>query len=291
MGKVRLGDITGFTTPDPMVGTPGQDAVVFPGQQLNSDTCAIRSQEFIINQFIGKDIPEDTLVEEAKAHGWYDHGTAPEDVGKLLELHGIPVNRYEHANIFNLTSELAQGHKVIIGVDSEELWQQNPILHDIAGFFGFTGADHAVVVSGIDTTDPDHPKVVISDPGTGDAAKSYPLDQFVKAWQGGDFSMVSTQEPAPSHLPEMANFDYATGHIGNLGYADLLHSVGVSENTVLPHIFSDDHMLSSSDHINYQAHLSGSMTDLNINHHTDDSLTDSISDLGVHHTDPVDDDY
>lgn len=281
MSKFRLGDITGFTTPDPMVGPGGKAAPLFPGQQEHQDTCAIRSQEFIIKQFTGHDIPEDTLIQEAEQNGWYQpgHGTSQDDVGKLLELHGIPVNRYEHANIFNLTSELAQGHRVIIGVDSEELWKQHPILHEISGFFGLNGADHAVVVSGIDTSDPEHIKVIISDPGTGDAAKSYPMDQFVEAWEGSDFTMVTTQNTAPSHLPEMANFDYATGNIGNYSYGELLHHVGVSEAMDTSSVSFEDATtaLGADQEIKH-------CFDDEINHH-DDSMKNTFSDINH----PIDD--
>lgn len=210
-----------FTRPDPVLGTPLSDGDYFPGQQSYADTCAIRCQEFIIRQYTGVDAPEKLFVDEARAHGWYQdgHGTNPADVGKLLELHGIPVHRYVEANQWHLASELMQGHKVIIGVDSDELWRQNPILTDLRHIFGVGAADHAVVVSGIDTSDPDHVKVIVSDPGTGEAAAHYPLEQFVSAWSDSNFFMVATQEPPPAHLhlPEMSHFDYESGHIDHVG--------------------------------------------------------------------------
>ncbi|MZP28601.1 hypothetical protein GTO91_02560 [Heliobacterium undosum] len=204
---------------DPLIGTPVEDSEVFPGQQNYEDTCAIRSQQFIIEQFTGLPMTEEQLMAEASANGWYTPGggTPLEDVGNLLELHGIPVNRIENANIFNLANELAQGHKVIIGVDSGELWQEQPILSNIADQLGISGTDHAVVVSGIDTSDPEHIKVIVSDPGTGEAAATYPLEDFLDAWQDSGCYMVSTQEPAPPHLPEMENFDYAAGYIPAVG--------------------------------------------------------------------------
>ena len=196
-------------------GTPQTDALFWQGQQGYPDTCAIRCQEFILEQFTNQVIPEDNLVSQAMEHGWYTPGggTQMQDVGNLLELNGVPVTRYNDATIFNLSNELAQGHKVIVGVDSGELWDRNPILDAIADKLGISGADHAVVVSGIDTTDPSHIQVTISDPGTGGAAVSYPLDQFVDAWQDSGFYMVATQDPAPSWVPEMAHFDYEKGHI------------------------------------------------------------------------------
>lgn len=199
----------------PHFGTPGHDAEVWEGQQSYPDTCAIRCQEFVLEQFTGVQRDETDLVREAMDAGWYapGAGTSPQDVGNLLESHGIPVNRYEGATVFHLANELAQGHKVIVGVDSGELWGEHPILEAISDKLGISGADHAVVVSGIDTSDPDHVQVIISDPGTGEAAATYPMDQFFDAWRDSNCFMVATQDPAPASLPEMANFDYSLGHL------------------------------------------------------------------------------
>jgi hypothetical protein len=198
-----------------VIGEPAADASTWDGQQSYPDTCAIRCQEFILEQFTGQEIDETALVQEAANNGWYapGQGTQLEDVGNVLEQHGVPVNRYEDATVHQLANELAQGHKVIIGVDSGELWQQNSVMESIADTLGIDGADHAVVVTGIDTSDPDNPQVIVSDPGTGEPAASYPLEQFVDAWGDSGFYMVATQDPAPSTLPEMANFDYELGHI------------------------------------------------------------------------------
>ncbi|OPX87529.1 MAG: hypothetical protein A4E53_02445 [Pelotomaculum sp. PtaB.Bin104] len=214
---------TVFEKPDPTIGTPEQDSVMFPGQQEHPDTCAIRCQEFIIKQFTGMDPGENSLISEAEKQGWYTpgEGTSIGDVGNLLESHGIPVNRYQDANIFNLTNELAQGHKVIIGVNSEDLQQQHTLLEKIYNALGVNGADHAVVVSGIDTSEPNDVRVIISDPGTGQAAASYPLTQFLDAWKDSDFFMVATKEPAPAWLPEMSNFDYGLGHIPSIGQLNM----------------------------------------------------------------------
>jgi hypothetical protein len=70
-------------------------------------------------------------------------------------------------------------------------------------------------VSGIDTSDPNSPQVIVSDPGLPGwhAEDRYPLDQFLQAWKASDFFMVATQEPAPDQTPGMENFDYSAGHI------------------------------------------------------------------------------
>jgi len=198
-----------------MIGTPGQDAGSWDGPQRYPDDCAIKCQQFILQQFTGQHIEEDTLVREALDRGWYTPGggTLPHDVGNLLELHGIHVHQYEHASIFHLALELSQGHKVIVGVDSKELWHGSSLLEELFDSLGGNTPDHAVVVSGIDTSDPDHVRVIVSDPGTGNALGTYPLEQFLDAWRDSNFFVVATNDAAPPHLPEMAHFDYGIGHI------------------------------------------------------------------------------
>ena len=202
-------------TAKPVIGSPESDAGAWDGPQSYQDTCAIRCQEFILEQFTGREIPEDALIQQAMNNGWYSpgFGTMQQDVGKLLEANGVSVTCYDDANIFHLSNELAQGHKVIVGVDSGELWKENPILESIGDALGISGADHAVVVSGIDTSDPDNVQVIVSDPGTGAVAARYPMDQFVDAWRDSGGFMVATQEPAPPHVPEMVGFNYDLGHL------------------------------------------------------------------------------
>lgn len=193
-------------------------------QQQYPDSCAIKSQQIILNEF-GIDVSEDQLVQFSYDHGWYNgdgSGTAPGDVGNLLETANIPVTRQEDANVFNLVSELSQGHKVIVGVDSEELWG-NKLMAWLKDFFVGDTPDHALVVAGIDTSDPDNVMVIVDDPGSGDYHKAYPLDQFMDAWSDAQCYMVSTDIPVPDHSSVMANFDYGLGHIANVGgmnYAD-----------------------------------------------------------------------
>lgn len=193
-------------------------------QQQYPDSCAIKSQQIILNEF-GIDVNEDQLVQFSYEQGWYNGdgtGTAAGDVGNLLETANIPVNRQEDANVFNLVSELSQGHKVIVGVDSEELWG-NKYLAWLKDFFMGDTPDHALVVAGIDTSDPDNVMVIVDDPGSGEYHKAYPLDQFMDAWSDAQCYMVSTDIPVPDHSAAMANFDYGQGHIANVGgmdYAD-----------------------------------------------------------------------
>lgn len=184
--------------------------------QIYPDTCAIKSQQLIMQDF-GIHYTEDQLRNEALMYGWYNGGTAPEDVGKLLELHGIPVSQYENANIFNLVNELAQGHKVIVGVDSGELWEDN-IFDKI---FEDNAADHALIVSGVDTSDPNNVKVILTDPGTGNLLKEYSMEDFVDAWEDSNCFMMATNDPVPDVFDpfnDMPGFDMPMTNIPMIGF-------------------------------------------------------------------------
>ena len=196
--------------------------------QGNDNSCAIHSQYHVLKDYGYTGTVED-LKAEAEANGWYDPatGTSPENVGKLLEAHGVPCNVYVNANEYNLISELAQGKRVIVGLDSGEIWEGEGVLQDFWEKITGGGADHAVVVSGINTADPDNIKVVLTDSGAGHAAIEYPLDQFMDAWKDGECTMwVPRDPPKPEfNLDRLVNFDWGLGHIanvGNISYEELL---------------------------------------------------------------------
>ncbi|MCB1767598.1 MAG: zf-HC2 domain-containing protein, partial [Candidatus Competibacteraceae bacterium] len=145
--------MTGPSTIHPVehIPTPlGLPSVAGPSswaQPYFEETCVIRGQERILRDF-GVKVSEDELRQEAFTYGGYESGggVGPDEVGNLLELHGVPVHRYENATIFNLTRELAQGHLVIIGVDSGELWNVGLLGH-VEDQRGLPGVDHALLVS------------------------------------------------------------------------------------------------------------------------------------------------
>jgi len=209
MADLNIKDYNGI------IGNP-----VNPYQQAYDDTCAIKSQQLILNEF-GIPVTEDQLVQYSMEHGWYNgNGTSMSDVGKLIADAGIPCTQHAGANRYDLTNELIQGHKVIVAVDSGELWD-NGILDWLKDIFVGDTPDHALIVAGIDNTDPKNPMVILTDPGTGQPTQPYPLDQFMDAWSDSGCYMVTTDVPTPTavenfemngmtdmHLPEVAGVDY-----------------------------------------------------------------------------------
>lgn len=219
--------------------------------QQFADTCAVKSQQIIMKTF-GIDIPESQLAMESYIKGYYapDVGSDPELVGKLLNDHGIGTHSANNASVYDLVTELAQGHKVIVGVDSSELW--NPTWYN--DIFG-EAADHALLVTGIDTSDPENVKVIITDPGTGDVAKEYPLDQFMDAWHDSNCFYVATDDPVPAGTPEMSGFDFTVGHIPYVCNIPFDNYVPIAEQYG---IFHDDiikNMNECIDNLNAENHI------------------------------------
>lgn len=187
--------------------------------QWEQDTCAIRSQEIVLRSF-GTFVPQDELVKLAEQNGWYTpgNGTPMEHVGNLLDLYNIPNHRVAEANVFNLADELGQGHKVIVGVDVDELYG-NSFWESIKEHLVGKTPNHAMIVSGLNTSVPDCTKVTLTDPGTGKTLFECPYEKFLSAWNDSDCFMVATDEPAPlRYNPDsMINFDYQKGHVASLG--------------------------------------------------------------------------
>jgi len=215
-----------------IVGTPGVDAA-FWQPQTTSFTCAVQAQRGIIEAFTGEDVSEAQLVYDATTNGWLtDGGMSPHDVGRLLELYGVDCHSVTGATVEELVAELAQGHKVVIGVDSGELWESDSPLED---FFG-QAADHAIWVTGIDFSDPDHPQVIINDSGDpSGSGKAYDLAHFVDAWQDSGFFYVATDSAPPEGGLAASGFDSAGG-----GFSDLIAWLGRNVHGAWEHLNSDE---------------------------------------------------
>ncbi len=192
-----------------------------PYQQTYPDTCAIKSQQLILNDF-GVPITEDQCIEYSIEQGWYHNdgsGTQGGDVGKLLCDAGIPCTQTDGANVYDIVNQLSQGHKVIVGVDSGELWDGN-LIDWLKDFFLGDTPDHALIVAGIDISDPANPMVSLTDPGTGQPAAVYPLDQFMDAWSDSNCFMVSTDVATPEATQSFAENGLTDGHLNEISEVD-----------------------------------------------------------------------
>lgn len=172
-------------------------------QQPDDHSCALRSQQIILRDF-GIDIPFKDLEKFALENTYYcEDGTPMFDIGNVLQLAGIPVHQAIGQTVYDLTNELAQGHRVIVSVDAYELWDNDTVGGKLKNWFndvfGDQGGNHALIVAGVEVNpeDPSDVKVILTDPGSGDLRIEYPMDQFLDAWSDSNCFMVATNDPAP----------------------------------------------------------------------------------------------
>lgn len=198
----------------------------------DADNCAVAAETSLINQFFGDHLSLDDASYISASHGWYQPGmgTDPGEIGNLMDLSGIPNHSVMGATMEQLAFELQQGHGVIVGVNSDELWDQG-VLNDIKQFFldafgldNVNPADHAVTVTGIDISDPDNPMVILNDSGIPNgAAVRYPLDQFADSWENSGFYYTATDVPIPNS-PYDSPTDYGFDVGDFLGLATTLYT-------------------------------------------------------------------
>lgn len=156
--------------------------------QEGDNSCAVCSQQFIINEFMDLDLTEEQLCAIAEVKGWFDPevGTSVQDTGNLLELFGIDTHVNYEGSIQDIKETLDQGGRVITGVDSMVLWV------DGFGNYPLYGADHAIEIIGIDDSDPLDVRVIINDSGTENGCgQSVPYLEFMEAWMPSGGFMVS----------------------------------------------------------------------------------------------------
>lgn len=186
--------------------------------QPDNHSCALKSQQIILRDF-GIDIPFEDLEQFALENNYYtENGTYMCDVGKVMESAGVPVHAAVGNTMQDLMDELSQGHRVIVGVDADELWYNDTFKDKFNNFFndafGHQGGNHALIVAGfeVDSNDPTKVDVVLTDPGAGDCRITYPAEQFADAWSDSNCYMVATDNPAPyqydpiSHKEVPSNF-------------------------------------------------------------------------------------
>lgn len=188
---------------DNVWGSP-EKQVPYWEMQIEPDNCSVVAEVMIIRQF-GVAIDQKDANFLASLFGWYcsgGGGTACDDIGNLMSKYGIS-NSLKHGISkkelkSDLINELIAGRGIIVGIRSPQASERYESNLYVAGRVGQTPANHAVVLTGIDVTDPDNPKAIVNDPGYEDGAgKAWPLDDFIDAcWNGCRF-YVATDEPLP----------------------------------------------------------------------------------------------
>lgn len=157
--------------------------------QAESMSCAVSVQEMIAEQLLDREISEAKTIDFAKREGWYDsvEGTTLDNTGKVLEAMGLEVERDYDGTISEVMQALANGEKVICGVDNMILY--DPRFADMPG----RTANHAVQLVALDFSNPEKPQVILNDTGVPNGQGiRHDLDVFMAAWKtSGNFAVYA----------------------------------------------------------------------------------------------------
>jgi hypothetical protein len=187
--------LAGVAHADPngqMYGDP-QAAAPYWRYQHQED-CGLMAVADVVGQLTGKE-PTQTGIElrgiftRSESHRgpvYFFDGTSPQDMVMLLSKYGIQSDLTTGSTMQGLEQDLAGGHKVIAALNAETIWNYPP------GKGQRTNADHAVVVTGVDTrTDVVH----LNDSGTPNGRdEQIPMATFTRAWATSNNLLIVTRQ-------------------------------------------------------------------------------------------------
>ncbi|UQX12238.1 C39 family peptidase [Candidatus Mycobacterium methanotrophicum] len=175
-----------------MYGDPEAAATYWRYQ--HQEDCGLMAIADVVGQLTGHE-PTQVGIElrgiftPSESHGgdvYFFDGTSPEDMVMLLRKYGIQSDLTTGNSMGTIEDDLSGGHKVIAALNAETIWNYPP------GQGQRTQADHAVVVTGVDTgTNIVH----LNDSGTPNGRdERIPLDTFTQAWSTSDNLLIVTQQ-------------------------------------------------------------------------------------------------
>ncbi len=187
--------LAGAANGDPtgqMYGNPGAAAPYWRYQ--HQQDCGLMAVADVVGQLTGRE-PTQVGIElrgifsKSEVHRgpvYAFDGTSPDDMVMLLQKYGIQSDLTTGNSMATVEQDLAGGHKVIAAVNAETIWNYP------AGKGQRTNADHAVVVTGVDTgADVVH----LNDSGTPQGRdEQIPMTTFTQAWATGDNLLIVTRE-------------------------------------------------------------------------------------------------
>ncbi len=172
----------------------------------SENLCSLECEKYILRKF-NIEFDEEQLLQNAIKNGWQkETGTALHNVGRHLEAKGLAVARQYNASIDDIVNALNANDSVIVAVDGGELLgnRSEEIIEDI--LIGEI-PDHTVVVLSCDTV---NNCVIVHDPNSPNSEDTYPIEQFVDAWNDSKNYLVTintkdmkTYTPRPIDLTDV----------------------------------------------------------------------------------------
>ena len=168
--------------------------------------CSLECEKYVLRKL---DISFDgqQLLDDAIHRGWQkEEGTALHNVGRHLEGKGLIVSRQYKCTIEDIASALENKEYVIVAVDGGELigdkrceLKEDILVGEIP--------DHTVVILSYDKV---RQEITIFDPNSPNAEDTYPIIQFVDAWNDSKNYLVTintrdmkTYNPKPIDLSDV----------------------------------------------------------------------------------------
>jgi hypothetical protein len=167
----------------------------------HQEDCGLMAVADVVGQLTGRE-PTQLGIElrgiftPSESHGgdvYFFDGTSPRDMVMLLQHYGIQSEMTTGNTMRGLEDYLSSGHKVIAALNAETIWNYP------AGQGQRTQADHAVVVTGVDTADN---VVHLNDSGTPNGRDELiPMDTFTQAWSTSDNLLIVTEATGYGTVP------------------------------------------------------------------------------------------
>ena len=225
--QIGFADPLGLLEPPPLhwdpahfdgLGTPVQDATHWHHQHSNA-SCAVVAQAGIYESLTGHPLSEDAACHMAQQNGIFDPdtGTRPQDMGKLLDILGVPTETHWNASPADLVDALERGDKVMVAVNANEIW--HPVHENSGTVVSQRPAGHAIWVTGIERAPDGSYCVILNDSGTPNGqGEAVALMDFQHAWQefGGEM-VVAHAPPAVNPAATLGTHDWVpVAHSGYL---------------------------------------------------------------------------
>ena len=139
--------------------------------------CVVRCEGFALRHF-GIDITDEDLIEESARNGWLQpEGTALHNIGRLSGTRGLSVSHRYHCSTETIRDALLHNEIIIAAIDGNELIGNQRKKHEKELTIGLT-PNHVVIVTALTDTE-----VTVIDSATPDQQDTYPLPQFLDAWE------------------------------------------------------------------------------------------------------------
>ena len=168
--------------------------------------CSLECEKYILRT-LNIEFDEEQLLQNAIQNGWQkENGTALHNVGRHLESKGLVVTRQYNATIEDIANALNKNECVIVAVDGGELLG-NRVEETIEDMLIGQMPDHTVVILSLDEKSN---MITIFDPNTSNDEDTYPIEQFIDAWNDSKNYLVTitsnnmkTYTPKPIDLSDV----------------------------------------------------------------------------------------